>query len=497
MSVALTDQVWDVLIVGAGLSGIGAARELKKQLPQLKWCIVEARERMGGTWDLFRYPGVRSDSDKYTFGYGSRPWLGSNTLASGDEILRYIQASAQEAGVDQHIHYGMRLQNAQWCSREACWTLTLQATASTTVQVRARYLHLCSGYYDYAQGHTPDFVGQADFKGTWVHPQFWPDQLDTQGKRLLIIGSGATAVTLLPHLAQSAQQVTLLQRTPTYMISLPYRDTLAAVLQACLPQSVAYHLTRWKNLVLSSSFYRLCRWLPNVTRRLLIAGVVRGMRANASDTAQHLTPPYNPWDQRLCVVPSGDFFDAVRQRRARLCTGHIARVTAKGVTLQNGEHLEADIIVCATGLRLQLLGGAALQVDEQTVDLNQHLIYKGMMLSDIPNMSMTFGYTNASWTLKADLTAHALCRVLRHMQRHKFDVVRVPKPTHIQARPMLDLSSGYVQRAQGLLPQQGDRFPWRVKQSYWSDWLAMRGSPLHDGHIRFERLAPASQETPP
>lgn len=492
---ALRLKIWDVLIIGAGLSGIGAARELQKQLPNLQWCIVEARSRMGGTWDLFRYPGVRSDSDKYTFGYGSRPWLGSNALASGEEILRYIEGSAEETGINKHIHYGLRVQSASWNSQTACWTVTLQAANAqekenaAPLQVRTRYLHMCSGYYDYAQGYTPNFAGQADFQGTWIHPQFWPADLNTQGKRVLIIGSGATAVTLLPTLAQNAAQVTLLQRTPTYMISLPYRDTLAALLQACLPKALAYHLTRYKNLVLSSSFYRLCRWLPNVTRRLLIAGAARGMRASKVEVAQHLSPPYRPWDQRLCVVPDGDFFQAVKQNGARLHTGHIDRITPSGVQLQSGEHLSADIIVCATGLRVQFLGGAQLQVDGQAVAIGERVIYKGMMLSDVPNFSMTFGYTNASWTLKADLTAAALCRMLRHMHHHQFDMVRVPKPTHLKTRPMLDLTSGYVQRAQGQLPQQGDQFPWRAKQSYWSDWLVMRWSPLRDGHIRFERVS--------
>lgn len=492
---ALSLKTWDVLIVGAGLSGIGVARELQKQLPNLQWCIVEFRHRMGGTWDLFRYPGVRSDSDKYTFGYGSRPWLGNNTLASGEEILRYIEDSATEANLNQQIHYGLRVTHASWSSQTACWTLSLQAAntqdneTEAPLQVRTRYLHMCSGYYDYAQGYTPDFAGQADFQGTWIHPQFWPADLNIQGKRVLIIGSGATAVTLLPNLAQSATQVTLLQRTPTYMINLPLRDALAALCQNYLPKTLAYRLTRFKNLVLSSSFYRLCRWLPNVSRRLLIAGVARSMQARQADVAQHLSPPYRPWDQRLCVVPNGDFFQAVRQGRAHLHTGQIERVTPNGVQLQSGEHLSADIIVCATGLRFQLLGGAHLQVDDQTVAIGERVIYKGMMLSDVPNLSMTFGYTNASWTLKADLTAAALCRMLRHMHHRKFDMVVAPKPAHLQVSPMLDLSSGYVRRAVNQLPQQGNRFPWRTNQSYWYDSLVMRWSPLLDGCIRFERIS--------
>lgn len=493
----LTHTVWDVLIVGAGLSGIGAARELQRQLPQLKWCIVEARGRMGGTWDLFRYPGVRSDSDKYTLGYGSRPWRGSNALASGDEILRYIKSSAVEAGVVEHIHYCLRVHCASWDSQTACWIVTLQRTSTdispnlsgtSTLQVRTRYLHMCSGYYDYAQGFTPDFAGRDDFKGRWIHPQFWPTDMDTAGKRVLIIGSGATAVTLLPALVQSGAQVALLQRTPTYMVGLPYRDVLAAAMQAMLPKVLAYQMTRLKNVLLSSGFYRVCRAMPSFTQRLLIAGAVRGMRATKAEAAQHLTPPYRPWDQRLCVVPDGDFFNAVRHKKAHIHTGQIERITANGVRLKSGEHLNADIVVCATGLRMQMLGGAQLTVDGSPVCMDQHLIYKGMMLSDVPNFSLTFGYTYASWTLKADLTAQALCRMLKHLHRHSLDVVKVPRPIGVRASPMLDLSSSYVQRAQGVLPQQGDRFPWRVKQSYWSDWLAMRASPLVDAYIHFKKV---------
>jgi cation diffusion facilitator CzcD-associated flavoprotein CzcO len=462
----------DVLIVGAGLSGIGAAYRLKTSLPRKTYAIFEAREALGGTWDLFRFPGIRSDSDMYTLGYPFRPWRDAKAIADGASILAYLRETAAAYGVDGRIRYGHRVERASWSSADARWTVYAREGSSGEVRrVRCRFLYMCTGYYDYAEGYTPDFRGRERFRGRLVHPQKWSDDVDYAGKRVIVIGSGATAVTLVPELAKRAAHVTMLQRSPSYIISLPQRDRLARVFSSSA--------LRWKNIGLSMAFYSFCRRFPDRAKRLLVAQV-EALLQGAADV-RHFTPSYNPWDQRLCLVPDADLFEALRAGRASVVIGHIDGFTEGGVRLCGGEELSADVVVTATGLKLKLLGGAELEVDGAPVDPSRCLVYKGMMLSDVPNAALAMGYTNASWTLKCDLTSQYVCRLLAHMDTNGYlrACPRRRDPAMAEA-PLIDFSSGYVQRALGHLPRQGAVAPWRLYQNYALDLAALRYGRVDD-----------------
>ena len=480
---------FDVIVVGAGLSGIAAAHYLRTRCPQERFVLLEGREAIGGTWDLFRYPGVRSDSDMFTLGYTFRPWRSDAAIADGAAIRDYIRATAQAEGALQHIRFRHRVQAARWESASARWTLDVDA-GGAPAQLTARFVFFCSGYYDYAQGHAPDWPGRADFRGRIVHPQHWPTDLDVAGKRIVVIGSGATAITLLPALATQAAHVTMLQRTPSYVLALPGRDAIGRLLQMALPPRLAYRLIRWKNILLSTALFQFARRRPAAARRWLVGQAQA--KLGAGFDPKHLQPPYAPWDQRLCIAPDADFFRALRSGRASIVTDGIAGFTPGGLRLASGAELPADIVVTATGLQLQLLGGAQLAVDGRPVDLPAALSYKGMMLAGVPNFAMAMGYTNASWTLKCELIARQVCRILNHMRKRGLEVcMPEPRGNVGETRPALDLSSGYVQRAAAVLPRQGSRKPWRIHQNYLRDLLALRLAPLADGALRFARRGEA------
>jgi monooxygenase len=459
------DQHFDVLIVGAGLSGIGAAWRLSHQRPQDTYAILEARDAIGGTWDLFRYPGVRSDSDMFTLSYPFRPWREPEALASGDKIRRYIEETAAEAGITPHIRFGTRVTSAEWSSAEARWTVhTADGTTLT-----CGFLYGCVGYYDYAEGYRPDFPGLGDFTGALVHPQFWPADLDYRGKRVVVIGSGATAVTLVPAMAGDAAHVTMLQRSPSYVTPLPDRDVVADVARRLLPPSAANRVARAKNILLTQGFYQLAKHRPRLVRRALRAVAVHFLK-NPGYVDEHFKPRYDPWDQRLCVIPSGDLYTSITSGRASVVTDHIDTFVPEGIRLKSGTTLDADIVVSATGLSLLPVGGIRLTVDGAPVDIGKSASYRGLMLGGVPNFAYCIGYVNASWTLRADLSHRYLLKLLNHMERHGYTAAS-PTTRGGTGRPLLDLSSGYVQRALDIFPRQGDRDPWLVRQNYLRDVL--------------------------
>lgn len=476
----------DVLIVGAGLSGVGAACHLRRAFPDRTVAILEGRDAIGGTWDLFRYPGVRSDSDMFTLGYSFRPWTDPKAIADGDSIRRYVRETAREYGVDALIRFRHRVVSAEWSSADARWTVRARrADTAETVVLTCRFLYACAGYYRYDEGWTPHFPGAGDFTGRIVHPQHWPDDLDPTGRRVVVVGSGATAVTLVPALADRAAHVTMLQRSPGYVISLPSRDRLADMLRRRLPAHLAHSLVRWKNVLATTAMFQFSRRAPRLARSVLRRGVRRQLPAGY-DVDRHFSPRYDPWDQRLCVVPDGDLFAAVRSGRAEVVTDTVETFTATGIRLTSGRDLPADVIVTATGLNLLAVGGIGLTVDGDPVDLARTVAYKGMMLSGVPNFAMTLGYTNASWTLKADLVAGYVCRLLRHMDRHGHQVCTPLAPDTDRLAPIIDLRSGYVLRSVDALPKQGPAAPWRLHQNYPRDVVTMRHGPVDDG-VRFSR----------
>ena len=487
----MTIEHVDVLVVGAGLSGIGAGYHLQADCPQRSWLILESRDDLGGTWDLFRYPGVRSDSDMYTLGYSFRPWTDPKAIADGPAILDYLRETAKAFRIDEKIRFGHRVQRASWCSRTATWTVHAQrGPERTPVSFTCQFLFMCSGYYRYDQGYTPEFPDRERFGGRIVHPQHWPADLDYAGQQVVVIGSGATAVTLVPELARQAAQVTMLQRSPTYVVSRPSVDRLANRLRRWLPLRLAYGLTRWKNVLLGQYFFGLCRRKPALARR----GLLRMVRAELGpdyDVATHFTPRYNPWEQRLCLVPDGDFFRAIRGGRATVVTDEIERFTATGIRLKSGRELPADLIVTATGLSLQLLAGVAFEVDGRPVDPAASLSYKGMMYSDLPNLASSFGYTNASWTLKSDLTARYVCRLLNHLARTgaRQCTPRLTDPA-VTPEKWVDFSSGYFQRSIDAFPRQGSRRPWKLHQNYALDIVSLKFGALDDGTMAFSGPPP-------
>ncbi|MHA6722952.1 flavin-containing monooxygenase [Sphingomonas sp. RS2018] len=478
----------DVLVVGAGLSGIGAAYHLQTRCPDRSYAILEARDRLGGTWDLFRYPGVRSDSDMHTLGFAFRPWTGAKAIADGPAILDYLDETAREYGIDRHIRYGRKVVAAVWSSATAEWTVTI-AEGERRTEMRSRFLFLCSGYYDYARGYEPAFEGAADFGGRIVHPQFWPDDLDYAGKRVVVIGSGATAVTLVPAMAATAAHVTMLQRSPTYIVARPGEDRVANALRRVLPGRAAYAITRWKNVLLGQFFYSQSRKRPAAVKARML-GWVRDHLGPDYDVARHFTPSYDPWDQRVCLVPDADLFRTIMSGKAEVVTDRIERFEVDGIRLQSGRVLPADIIVTATGLEMQLMSGIAFSIDGAAIDPAKSLAYKGMMFSDIPNLVLSFGYTNASWTLKSDLTAGYVCRLLNAMRDRGVRQVtpRLNDPS-VEPAGFLDFTSGYVQRAADRMPKQGSKAPWRLHQNYLRDLLALRHGKLDDGAMEFSNPA--------
>jgi monooxygenase len=486
---------FDVLIVGAGLSGIGAACHLRASCPDKTFAILESRAAMGGTWDLFRYPGVRSDSDMFTLGYAFKPWTGAKSIVDGPTILRYIEETAREHDVERYIRYRTRVKRVSWSSDEAQWTVEVETgEAETPARFTCRFLMMCAGYYRYDAGYLPDFPGIDAYRGRIVHPQTWTDDIDFAGKRVLVIGSGATAVTLVPEMAKTAAHVTMLQRSPTYIVAMPNLDPIARGLRKALPQKLAYGLTRAKNVAIAMFYFKLARSYPDVMKARLLEAA-RAALGPDYDIATHLTPRYKPWDQRICLAPDGDFFDAISNGSASIVTDEIETFTPAGVKLRSGTEIEADIVVTATGLELVTMGGAAMSIDGAIVEPVRLISYKGVMLSNVPNYVNVFGYTNASWTLKADLIARYVCRLLNFMDRKNYDTVcpRIAE-SDIQRTPIVDFSSGYFARAQDRLPKQGTKEPWRAHQNYVLDVMTLRFGSLNDGVLQFSRRSMTGAE---
>ncbi|TGN38972.1 flavin-containing monooxygenase [Marinobacter confluentis] len=482
----MIEQHTDVLIVGAGVSGIGMACHLRRDCPGKSFTILERRDSLGGTWDLFRYPGIRSDSDMYTFGFSFRPWTGGKVLADGPSIKRYLADTAEEYDVTSHIRFGLALKHAEWSSENACWRITAEREATgEPLTFTANFLIGCTGYYNYDAGYKPDFPGEEVFKGQVVHPQHWPEHLDYKGKQVVVIGSGATAVTLVPKMAEQASHVTMLQRSPTYLMPLPSDDRIARFLQRTLPSKLAYRLIRARNVTIARLLFNLSRKRPQMMRRWMLKTVEKQL-GNKADM-RHFTPSYNPWDQRLCVVKDGDLFRCIREGSVSMATDHIERFTETGIRLKSGQQLDADIIIPATGLDIQMLGGAELIVDGEPVILRNKVVYKNVMIEGVPNAGMVFGYTNLSWTLKVDIAAEYLCRVLNHMEAtgQQVCVAQNPDGRRADDTVMGGLDSGYIRRADDRLPRQGLDDPWRVTQNYKADVKSLRFGPIDDGYLRF------------
>ncbi|MBQ0718599.1 MAG: NAD(P)/FAD-dependent oxidoreductase [Gammaproteobacteria bacterium] len=477
---------FDVLIIGAGLSGIGAAYHLQRDCPSKSYAILEGRENLGGTWDLFRYPGIRSDSDMYTLGYAFKPWTAQKAIADGPDILAYLHETANENQITKNIHFQHQVKSAAWSSKDSQWTLQVARRDGLEIaEYTCNFLFLCGGYYQYAAGYTPDFPGLDDFKGQVVHPQKWTNNIDYKDKKVVVIGSGATAVTLVPEMAKTAAHVTMLQRSPTYMLSRPAIDAFANRLRKVLPAKLAYDIVRWRNVLLTMFMFDRSKKSPERMKKYLINQIKKRMGKDY-DVDTHFTPGYGPWDQRLCLVPDDDFFDALKNNSADIVTDHIDTFTATGITLKSGRQLEADMVVTATGLALEVFNGIALSVDGVAVEPAKTYMYKGMMYSDIPNMAVSFGYTNASWTLRSDLTCAYVCRLLKHMDATatRQCTPRLNDPSMGESA-WFNLSSGYVQRAKGKLPKQGDKDPWMAPQNYLLDIKNLKFGKVDDGTMVF------------
>ncbi|URD60860.1 NAD(P)/FAD-dependent oxidoreductase [Sphingomonas sp. KRR8] len=477
----------DVLVVGAGISGIGTAWHLQTYCPDRSFAILEGRPAIGGTWDLFRYPGIRSDSDMYTLGYSFEPWTECKAIADGPSILKYVNMVADKYDIRRHIRFNHHVVSADFDSETARWTVEARLGDGATATFRCQWLHMCSGYYDYNEAYLPEFEGAKSFPGPYFHAQFWPEDLDLHGKRVVVIGSGATAVTIVPEMAKAgAGHVTMLQRSPTYMASRPSVDKAANRLRCLLGPKASYGVIRWRNVLMQQAFFQLSRRRPEFMKKLMKKGVQRELPPDY-EIETHFNPAYNPWDQRVCLVPDADLFAEIRKGRVEVVTDHIDRFTAKGIRLKSGRELEADIIVAATGLKLQLLSDVAFSIDGVRQRLNEHMTYKGMMFSNVPNLSYSFGYTNASWTLKADLTSVYVTRLLNHLARTGRQIATPRQEPDVHEVPFLDFSSGYVQRALAILPKQGDRAPWKLYQNYILDRRALRRGKLEDGVMQFSQ----------
>jgi len=480
----------DVLIVGAGISGICAAYHVQDKCPGRTFAVLEARDSVGGTWDLFRYPGIRSDSDMYTLGFRFRPWPDAKAIADGPAILSYVRETASRYGIDRKIRFHHRVVRAQWSTEAARWTVEVERTdTGETIRLTCSFLFACSGYYRYDGGYTPEFEGTERFQGQIVHPQEWTDDIDYAGRRVVVVGSGATAVTLVPAMAERAAHVTMLQRSPSYVVSLPGQDPLASALRRFLPAKLVYPIVRWKNVLMTMLVFQLSRRRPQVVKAMIRKGLERRLPAGY-DIDTHFKPSYNPWDQRMCLVPDGDLFDAITRGRASVVTDRIDRFTEKGLKLASGAELEADLVVTATGLNLVPLGGIAMSVDGQDVELPETLTYKGMMLSGVPNLAFAVGYTNASWTLKCELTSEYVCRLLNHMEGHGYEICKPRRDPSVAGEPLIDFSSGYVVRAIHEFPRQGSKAPWRLYQNYARDLVLLRFGPVEDEAMEFLRPEP-------
>jgi cation diffusion facilitator CzcD-associated flavoprotein CzcO len=497
----VSDEHFDVLIVGAGISGIGAAYHLQTYCPAKRFTILEGRHDIGGTWDLFRFPGIRSDSDMFTLGYSFRPWREARVIADGPSILKYLRDTAREFGIDRHIRFRQRVRRASWSSEQSRWTVEAEVGEDKQpARYTCSFLYLCCGYYDYEKGHAPAFAGSADFEGRLVHPQHWPADLDYRDKRVVVIGSGATAVTLVPAMAETAAHVTMLQRSPSYIVSIPAEDRLAVRIRKVLPERVAHRVIRWKNVLLGMYFYQLCRRAPAAAKRFIRRQLAKELPPGYP-IDEHFKPSYEPWDQRVCLVPNADLFRTIREGRVSVVTDHIRHFTKHGVLLESGKELPADIIVTATGLKLLAFGGIQVSVDGAAVDPGRALTYKGMMLSNVPNCAACVGYTNASWTLRADLASGYVCRLLNYMDRRGYTQC-VPRygATNGRTRPLLGLTSGYIQRAADVFPKQGSKAPWVLRQNYLLDLLSLHFGAVDDGNLRFSKggriLAPSAPAPP-
>ena len=484
----MTPEHFDIVIVGSGLSGIDAAYHLQTSCPGKSYVILESRDAIGGTWDLFRYPGIRSDSDMFTFGYPFRPWESNAAIADGESIRTYIRETAEAYGIDRKIRFRHRVKNASWSSADALWTIDVERGAELEpLRFTCNFLFGCTGYYDYANGYAPEFPGIEKFAGRVVHPQQWPDALDCTGKRVVVIGSGATAVTIIPVIAEKAARVTMLQRSPTYIVSRPSEDALAKALRRRLPTRIAYSIARWYYVLFGIYFFNLSRRKPDAVKQWII-GQARAQLGADYDVKTHFTPTYNPWDQRLCLAPDADFFRAIKAGKADVVTDRIATFTETGIRLQSGGELTADIVVTATGLKMQLLGGMQVLVDGKPVKFSETTNFKGVMFSDVPNLFAAFGYTNASWTLKCDLTCAYVARLINYMDRRGYvaGTPRLQDPS-VKPEPLIDFSSGYIQRAIDQFPRQGSKKPWKLYQNYVRDLLSLRFGSVDDGALEFER----------
>jgi cation diffusion facilitator CzcD-associated flavoprotein CzcO len=480
-----TMEHFDVLIVGAGLSGIGAAYHLQTACPGKRYAILEGRAAIGGTWDLFRYPGIRSDSDMYTLGYIFKPWVQAKAIADGPSILSYVRETAEENGIDRHIRFNHMVQRADWSSGDAQWTVEAEHDGETR-RFTCTFLFMCSGYYDYAEGHNPDFPGRASFGGQVVHPQAWPEDLDYAGKQVVVIGSGATAVTLVPEMARKAAHVVMLQRSPTYVVSRPAEDRFANWLRRNLPGKLAYSVTRWRNVLMTMWIYQYSRKQPAKMKNAILK-MIRDQLGPDYDVDTHFTPTYNPWDQRLCLVPDADLFDSIKAGTSSVVTDTIETFTPSGIKLRSGRELPADIVVTATGLKVKFIGGLEVSVDGARVDFPSRFTYKGMMFSGVPNFASAFGYTNASWTLKADLTSAYVCRLINTMDKRGMAYCAPELTGDVEAAPFLNLTSGYVTRSAHLMPRQGSKTPWKVHQNYALDMMDLRFGKVDDGVMRFHK----------
>ena len=483
------NELVDVLIVGAGLAGVGSACQLRRRSPELSFTILESRAVSGGTWDLFRYPGIRSDSDMYTYSYGFKPWVNKSAIADGGTILEYIRETADEYDLNQHIRYNHKVVSAQWSSTDNLWTVTVtrsdtQSDNEEPLTIRCRFILSCTGYFDYEKGYTPEFAGIDDFQGEIVHPQFWPERLDYKDKRVVIIGSGATAVTLVPSMAGDTASLVMLQRSPTYIAKVPAEDPWLKPLAKYLPNSWVFRSIRWKKVLMQQYIYRLSRKNPQGLRRYLLNEVRKELGLDY-DVDTHFTPSYNPWDQRLCAVPDGDMFTAIREDKAEVVTDHIDHFNSSGIALKSGKHLDADIVIVATGLQLKFGGDIAYCIDGEKVNLTERFVYRGMMLSGVPNMAMSVGYTNSSYTLKTDLTANFVCGLLQKMEREGYRHVTPTPRDEMNEAPLLDFDAGYVLRARDIMPKNGDREPWKNYDSYTKDFVSLTLKPSKYSELEF------------
>jgi len=480
----MASESFDVLIIGAGLSGIGAACHLKKECAHKSFAVLEGRQAIGGTWDLFRYPGIRSDSDMFTLGYEFKPWTQYKGIADGDDIHRYICDAADENDITRHIRFGHKVTSADWNSSTARWQLTVRLADGSDRKYICNYLISCTGYYSYEEGFAPEFSGRENFKGDIIHPQFWPQNYDYSDKNIVVIGSGATAVTLVPALTGKAAHVTMLQRSPGYVISLPQQDAMVALLRKILPQKSAYRIIRGRNIAIALALYNFCRTFPDTARRILQWRVKRNLPDQFD--MQHFTPHYSPWDQRLCAVPEGDMFNAITAGKASVITDHIKRFNADGIQLQSGKILPADIIITATGLKVQMFGNMKISTDGEEFIPNQSMSYRGVMFENLPNMAMVFGYTNSSWTLKADLIGRWICRLLNTMDKKGVQQV-IPRNRNrsLKRKPFIDMQSGYIKRVKNEIPLQGNRSPWKLHQNYFKDVINLRLASMDDPALEY------------